>query len=236
MGTAGAVLDDDQRVDAAEQHRVHVDEVGRNDAAGLDGQELLPPADRGVVVGPCLVALLADGCGDPLVERPVVPLQGDVGRRLRSVRIAASATASGKATIQDARVPAWVVTVAAVPRAAARACHRRARAGIRWMLECATEVCPVRDHRCDHRRAGLSRESPVRATGEACRSRCWFHRRHAVPGDGLTPRGARPARAEIRCRCSRDLSGRRSARSWSVRRPGGTGPWPVLARRSPSRA
>jgi hypothetical protein len=35
MNTAGAVLDDDQRAEATEQHRVHVDEVDCEDAAGL---------------------------------------------------------------------------------------------------------------------------------------------------------------------------------------------------------
>jgi hypothetical protein len=35
------MLDHDQRVDATEQHGVHVDEAGRDDAAGLGGQELL---------------------------------------------------------------------------------------------------------------------------------------------------------------------------------------------------
>jgi hypothetical protein len=35
------VLDDDQRVDAPEQHGVHVDEVDRENAARLGGQELL---------------------------------------------------------------------------------------------------------------------------------------------------------------------------------------------------
>jgi hypothetical protein len=39
---AGAVLDDDQGVDAPEQHSVDVYEVGGQDAAGLGGQELLP--------------------------------------------------------------------------------------------------------------------------------------------------------------------------------------------------
>jgi hypothetical protein len=42
VSAADAVLDDDQGVDAAQQHGVHVDEVGREDAAGLRGQELLP--------------------------------------------------------------------------------------------------------------------------------------------------------------------------------------------------
>ena len=36
------MLDDDQRVEAPQQHRVHVDEVDRENAAGLRGQELLP--------------------------------------------------------------------------------------------------------------------------------------------------------------------------------------------------
>jgi hypothetical protein len=55
VGPAGAVLDDDQRVDAAEQHGVHVDEVGGEDAAGLRGQELRPgrarAAGRGIDPG-----------------------------------------------------------------------------------------------------------------------------------------------------------------------------------------
>ena len=42
MGAAGAVLDDDQGIDATEQHGIHMDEVDGEDAAGLRGQELLP--------------------------------------------------------------------------------------------------------------------------------------------------------------------------------------------------
>ena len=42
VGAAGAVLDDNQRVDAAEEDGVHVDEVDGDDAAGLGGEELLP--------------------------------------------------------------------------------------------------------------------------------------------------------------------------------------------------
>jgi hypothetical protein len=42
VSAAGAVLDDDQRVEAAEQHGVDVDEIGGDDAAGLGGKELLP--------------------------------------------------------------------------------------------------------------------------------------------------------------------------------------------------
>ena len=52
VNAAGAVLDDDQGVDAAEQHRVHVDEVGPDDAAGLRGQELLPGRPRAAGAGP----------------------------------------------------------------------------------------------------------------------------------------------------------------------------------------
>ena len=42
VSPAGAVLDHDQRVDAAEQHGVHVDEVDGDEATGLGGQELFP--------------------------------------------------------------------------------------------------------------------------------------------------------------------------------------------------
>jgi hypothetical protein len=42
VDAAGAVLDDDQGVDASQQHGVHVDELDAEDAAGLGGQELLP--------------------------------------------------------------------------------------------------------------------------------------------------------------------------------------------------
>jgi len=55
MNTAGAVLDDDQRVETTEQHGVHVDEVGGEDAAGLGCQELLSAragaAGRGIDPG-----------------------------------------------------------------------------------------------------------------------------------------------------------------------------------------
>jgi hypothetical protein len=55
MDAASAVLDDDQGIEAAEQHGVHVDEVGGNDAAGLRGKELLPgraaAAGRGIDPG-----------------------------------------------------------------------------------------------------------------------------------------------------------------------------------------
>src|ERR1035441_9021176 len=39
---AGAVLDDDQGIEAPQEHGIHVDEVGSEHAAGLRGQELLP--------------------------------------------------------------------------------------------------------------------------------------------------------------------------------------------------
>lgn len=40
--TPGAVLDDDQGVDAPQEHGVDVNEIGRKDAASLGSQELLP--------------------------------------------------------------------------------------------------------------------------------------------------------------------------------------------------
>ncbi len=42
MNAPGAVLDQDQRIDALEQDGVDVDEVDGEDAVGLEGQELAP--------------------------------------------------------------------------------------------------------------------------------------------------------------------------------------------------
>ena len=71
MSAAGAVLDDDQGVDAPQQHRVHVDEVGCEDPSGLGGQELLPgwPGAPGRWSDPGVVQDLPDrGCGDRVAE------------------------------------------------------------------------------------------------------------------------------------------------------------------------
>jgi hypothetical protein len=76
-------------------------------------------------------------------------------------------------------------------------------------------------------------KASVQATGET-RSRCWGRRRHAASGVSLTPRSARPARAGTCRRRCREVCARRSVRVWPVRGPGGTGPSPVLPRRSPS--
>ena len=46
MNAAGAVLDDDQGIEAPQQHGVHMDKVDRQHAAGLRGQELLPGRTR----------------------------------------------------------------------------------------------------------------------------------------------------------------------------------------------
>ena len=46
MSAAGAVLDDDQGVDAPQEHGIHMDEIGREDAVGLRGQELFPGRAR----------------------------------------------------------------------------------------------------------------------------------------------------------------------------------------------
>jgi len=52
VDVAGAVLNDDQGIEAPQQHGVHVDEIDRQNAVGLGGQELLPgrprPAGRGI--------------------------------------------------------------------------------------------------------------------------------------------------------------------------------------------
>jgi hypothetical protein len=41
VDAAGAVLDDDQGIEAPQEYGVHVEEVHGDDAAGLRGQELL---------------------------------------------------------------------------------------------------------------------------------------------------------------------------------------------------
>jgi hypothetical protein len=89
VSPAGAVLDDDQGVDAPQQHGVDVEEAGREDAVGLCGQELFPgwacAAGRGI--DPGVVQDLPDrGGGDRVtefdefaVDAPVSP-RGVVGR------------------------------------------------------------------------------------------------------------------------------------------------------------
>jgi hypothetical protein len=52
VNAAGAALDDDQRVEALEQHGVHLDEADRDNTAGLVGQELLPGRARAAGAGP----------------------------------------------------------------------------------------------------------------------------------------------------------------------------------------
>jgi hypothetical protein len=62
VDAAGAVLDDDQSVEAVEQHSVHVDEVDCNDAVSLGVKEL-PPGRAGAArrwVDPGVVQDLPD--------------------------------------------------------------------------------------------------------------------------------------------------------------------------------
>jgi hypothetical protein len=77
----GAVLDRDKRVDAAEQHGVHVDEVDGADAAGLGGKELLPgragSAGRGTDPG-VVQDLPGRGRRDPVAEPDELPLDAAV--------------------------------------------------------------------------------------------------------------------------------------------------------------
>ena len=72
VGVAGAVLDDDQRVDAPQEHGVHVDEIDRQDAAGLGGQELLPGRARaaGRGVNPGVAQDLPDRRGSDRMAEP----------------------------------------------------------------------------------------------------------------------------------------------------------------------
>jgi hypothetical protein len=102
VNAAGAVLDDDQGVEAPQQHGVHVDEIDRKDPAGLRGQELPPgrprPAGRGIDPGgmPDLphrggrdgVAELDELALDPPRRCPQAGLS--MAMRMTSLRIAAA--------------------------------------------------------------------------------------------------------------------------------------------------
>ena len=84
---AGAVLDHHQRVDALQQHGVHVDEVDCKDPAGLGGQELLPGRAAGRAIDPGVMDDLPDrGDRDRVAEsdqfalHPPVPLCGVLRR------------------------------------------------------------------------------------------------------------------------------------------------------------
>ncbi len=72
VNAAGAVFDDDQGVESPEQHRVHVDEIGGDDAAGLRGEELLPgrAGAAGRRADPGVVQDLPDRGGSDRVAEP----------------------------------------------------------------------------------------------------------------------------------------------------------------------
>jgi hypothetical protein len=100
VSPAGAVLDHDQRVETPHQHGVHVDEVGRDDAAGLRGQELSPsrPLTAGRGADPRVMQDLPDRGGrdrvaepDQFALHPAVPHVGfSVAMRITSLRTAAA--------------------------------------------------------------------------------------------------------------------------------------------------
>jgi hypothetical protein len=94
------VLDDDQGVDASQQHGVYVDEVDGEDAAGLGGQELLPGRARAAGCGadPGVMHDLPDRGGSDRVAEPAefvlhpsVPYVGlSVAIWITSLRVAAA--------------------------------------------------------------------------------------------------------------------------------------------------
>jgi hypothetical protein len=97
---AGAVLDDDQGVDAPQQHGVHMDEVDRENPAGLCIQELLPgqarAAGAGSIPAACRICQTVEAAiGWPsLTSSPCTrqcPHAGlPVAMRITSLRIAAA--------------------------------------------------------------------------------------------------------------------------------------------------
>jgi hypothetical protein len=94
------VVDDDQGIDATQQHGVHVDKVDRKNATGLRGQELSPSracaagcgADPGIMQGlPTVDAAIGwpSLTSSPCTRRcPHVGLS--VAMRITSLRIAAA--------------------------------------------------------------------------------------------------------------------------------------------------
>jgi hypothetical protein len=98
---AGPVLDDDQRVDAPQERAVHVGEVGREEGAGLGGQELLLGRARatGCRGGPGVMQDLPDrGGSDRMARRTSSPCTRrcphaglSVAMRITSFLIAAAA-------------------------------------------------------------------------------------------------------------------------------------------------
>ena len=100
MNAAGAVLDDDQGAEAPQQHGVHVDEIDREDAVGVRGEELLPgracAAGRGV--DPRSIQDLPHrGSCDPVAEldeftlhAPVPHVGLSAAMRMTSFRMAAA--------------------------------------------------------------------------------------------------------------------------------------------------
>jgi hypothetical protein len=93
------LLDDDQGIEPPEQHGVHMDEVGRENALGLGGQELLPGRARAARRGidPGGMQDLPDRRGsdrvaepDEFAVHPPVPQAGlSIAMRITSLRIVA---------------------------------------------------------------------------------------------------------------------------------------------------
>ena len=132
VSPAGAVLDHDQRVDAPQQHGVHVDEVDGDDAAGLRGQELLPgragAAGRGI--DPGIMQDLPDrGGGDRVAEpdqlalHPPVPPRG-VLRRDADHELADRGCRGRPPRTPAARVVPLARDQPTVPGEQRRRCHR----------------------------------------------------------------------------------------------------------------
>jgi hypothetical protein len=132
VSAAGAVLDDDQRVDAPQEHGVHVHEVSRQDAAGLRGQELLPgraaAAGRGIDPG-SVQDLPHRGRRDPVTELDQLPLHPPVTPRRVLRRDADHQFADRGCRGRPSRTPpAGVVPFTGdqppVPGEQSRRCHR----------------------------------------------------------------------------------------------------------------
>jgi hypothetical protein len=124
------MLDDDQGVDAPQQHGVHMEEIDCENAAGLRGEELLSgrAGAAGCGAGPGVTQDLPDrGGSDRVAESdefalhaPVPPVGSSATMRITSSLIAASADGPpGRRRLVQAHL-----------RAASRRCQASSAAGV----------------------------------------------------------------------------------------------------------
>ena len=115
VAAAGAVLDDDQRIEAPQEQGVHAGKIDRDDAVGLRGQELLPRRavrrGTGSIPAACRICHTVEAAiGWPSLTSSPCPRRCphagfSVAMRITSLRIAASRCRSRGARAASAHSP-----------------------------------------------------------------------------------------------------------------------------------